>query len=138
MINKVYFFQSDVTNYCSFIQDYPDGERSIISRSMMQDWDSFDDNYHPIILELRRNDFGKKNYQFDLSSALNPFFIISEIALDKLGDIFTSRGQVLPVITESKKKKFFGYYSAVHHIVGETSEKANSVRTILKKHSIRR
>jgi len=110
MINRIYLSQSDVTHYCSFIQNYPKGERSIIGRSMMQDWKPFEENYHPISLELRSNDSGKKNYQFDFSGALNPFFIISEAALDKLDDVLTSRGQVLPVITESKRKKFFGYY----------------------------
>lgn len=66
--------------------------------------------YSPIILILESNDAGKKNYQFDFSGALNPFLVISELALNRLADILGSRGQVLPVITESKKKKFFGYY----------------------------
>lgn len=77
---------------------------------MIQNWQPFEENYHPIVLELRRNDSGKKNYQFDLSSALSPFFVISEDALNKIGDILECRGQVLNVITESKKKKFLGYY----------------------------
>lgn len=41
---------------------------------------------------------------------MNPFFVISEQALDKLGDILKLRGEILSVVTESKKKKFFGYY----------------------------
>lgn len=110
MNSEIYFMQSDVTNFCSFIQDYPEGEDSIIGRAMMQNWKLFDKRYQAITLELRRNDSGKKNYQFDFSSALNPFFVISETALDKLRDILEPRGQILPVITESKKKKFFGYY----------------------------
>ncbi|MFP1724171.1 hypothetical protein ACLECX_15715 [Lonsdalea quercina] len=107
---KIYLLRSTSKNTCSFIQDYPNGERSIIGRSMMKLWKSFDDDYREIKLELRKNDFGKKNYQFDFSSALNPFFIISESTLEKLKDILEPRGQILPVITESKKKKFFGYY----------------------------
>lgn len=110
MRTKVYFMQSDVTNQCSFIQDYPKGEDSIIRRSMSRRWREFDINYQAISLELRKNDFGKKNYQFDFSSALNPFFVISEFALTALSDILEPRGQLLPVITESKRRKFFGYY----------------------------
>ena len=53
---------------------------------------------------------GKKNYQFDFSDFLNPFFIFSESALTALADILEPRGQLLPVITESKRKKFYGYY----------------------------
>lgn len=60
MRTKVYFMQSDVTNQCSFIQDYPKGEDSIIRRSMSRRWREFDINYQAISLELRKNDFGKK------------------------------------------------------------------------------
>jgi len=41
---------------------------------------------------------------------LSPFFVFSEAALIALEDILLPRGQVLPVITKSKKKKFYGYY----------------------------
>ncbi len=53
---------------------------------------------------------GKKNYQFDFCSFLSPFLVFSESALTTLADILEPRGQLLPVITESKRKKFFGYY----------------------------
>lgn len=36
MIDKLYCLQSDITNYSSFIQDYPDGEESIMGRSRDQ------------------------------------------------------------------------------------------------------
>lgn len=97
-------------NHSSFIQNYPDGEESIMGRVRDQLWKPFDEDYHPIKLELNKSDTGKKNYQFDISGSLRPFFVISELALDKLRDILEPRGQVLPVITESKKKNFFGYY----------------------------
>ena len=109
-MKKIYLLQSDVDGFCSFIQDYPDGEESIMGRSVDEPWVPFSDDYLPVKLELSRNEHGKRNYQFDLSSALSPFFVISELALDKLDNILSSRGQVLPVITESKRKKFFGYY----------------------------
>lgn len=110
MIKKIYILKSDVTNYCSFIQDYPEGEESIIGRSMGQEWKPFGVNYQPITLKLPRNEAGKKNYQFDFSSALKPFYVMSESAATALADILEPRGQFLPVITESKRKKFVGYY----------------------------
>ncbi|STQ68687.1 Uncharacterised protein [Hafnia alvei] len=56
---NIYFLRSDVVNYCSFIQSYPAGERSIIGRSMMRAWLPYD-SYYPVTLDLRRNDIGKK------------------------------------------------------------------------------
>lgn len=104
---KIYLLQSDVTNFCSFIQDYPEGEESIMGRVRSAHWKPLI-NYTPVMLELRSNDTGKRNYQFDFSSALSPFFVLSENVLDELGDILLPRGQVLPVITESKRKTFWG------------------------------
>lgn len=109
-MKTIYLLRSTSRNTCSFIQDYPEGEESIIGVSMRQWWQPFDNYVTPVVLELRRNDSGKRNYQFDFSSSLNPFFVISEDVLSKLDDIIKPRGQILPVITESKRKNFFGYY----------------------------
>ncbi|WP_258363927.1 hypothetical protein [Gilliamella apicola] len=109
-MKKIYLLRTTSKNTCSFIQDYPEGEESIMGRAMDQRWKPFGDNYQPIKLELIRNDFGKKNYQFDFSGFLGPFLVFSESALTALADILEPRGQLLPVITESKRKKFFGYY----------------------------
>ena len=92
------------------MQDCPEGERSIQGRAMAQRWKPFGDDYQPIKLELGRSDSGKKNYQFDFCGFSKPFFVISESALTALADILEPRGQLLPVITESKRKKFYGYY----------------------------
>lgn len=110
MSNKFYLLKSDTKNHSSFIQNYPEGEESIMGRSRDEPWLPFGSDYTPVKLELNRSDTGKKNYQFDFSGSLRPFFIISEMTLDKLRDILEPRGQVLPVITDSKKKQFFGYY----------------------------
>ncbi|EMQ2847076.1 hypothetical protein WFU86_001889 [Proteus mirabilis] len=110
MINKIYYLKSDLENYSFFIQNYPDGEESIIGRAMDQRWSKFTDDYTAISLELNSNDFGRKNYKFDFSGFLSPFMVFSEDALVSLSDILSSRGQVLPVKTESKRKKFVGYY----------------------------
>lgn len=52
----------------------------------------------------------EKNYQFDISGSLGPFFVFSEAAIECLSDILKPRGQILPVLTESKKKSYWGYY----------------------------
>lgn len=107
---KIYKLKSDVTNFCSFIEVYPTGQESMIGRAMDQDWREFGDDYTPVTLKQCRSDTGKKNFQFDFSSMLSPFFVFSETALIALEDILLPRGQILPVTTESKKKSFFGYY----------------------------
>lgn len=92
MINNVYYLKSDTVNYCSFIQDYPDGEESIMGRSRDQGWRRFGNDYIEILLELRSNNFGKKNYQFDFSGSLSPFFVFSELGVNHLFDILNPRG----------------------------------------------
>ncbi|SCM53029.1 hypothetical protein [Hafnia alvei] len=72
-MSKIYKLRSDVEGFCSFIENYPQGQESIIGLAMDQDWRFFDDSYVPITLELRRNGTGKKNFKFDISSALPPF-----------------------------------------------------------------
>ena len=109
-MKKIYLLKTTFSDSCFFIQDCPEEEEGIKGRAMDQRWKPFGDDYQPIKLELVRNDFGKKNYRFDLSSALNPFLVFSESALTALADILEPRGQLLPVITASKRKKFFGYY----------------------------
>ncbi len=110
-MKKIYLLRTTLRDTCFFIQDdCPEDEEGIQERAMGQRWKPFGDDYQPIKLELRRNELGKKNYQFDFSGFLNPFLVFSESALTALADILEPRGQLLPVITESKRKRFFGYY----------------------------
>ena len=109
-MKKIYLLESALRDNCFFIQDCPEEEKGIMQRAVTQRWKPFGDNYQPIKLELRRNELGKKNYQFDFSGFLGPFLVFSESALTALADILEPRGQLLPVITESKRKKFYGYY----------------------------
>ena len=109
-MKKIYLLRTTSESTCIFIQNYPNGEQGIMGRAMDQRWKPFGNDYQPIRLELGRSDSGKKNYQFDFSGFLGPFLVFSESALTALADILEPRGQLLPVITESKRKQFFGYY----------------------------
>lgn len=108
-MSKIYLLESDVSNYSSFLQTNLNIDESIQSKAMGSKWESFK-NSAEIKLWLRNNDYGKKNYQFDISSSMSPFFIISQLAFDKLSDILEPRGVFFQVNTESKRKKFLGYY----------------------------
>ncbi|AEA65991.1 hypothetical protein bgla_4p2290 (plasmid) [Burkholderia gladioli BSR3] len=107
---NIFMLESNVSDFPSFIESYPPGQRSIIGRAMAQRWKPFDDSYQPVVLQLRASDDGKRNFQFDVSGALAPFFVFSEKTVSVLGDTLTENGQFLSVVTASKRKKFVGYY----------------------------
>ena len=110
-MKKIYLLKAALRDNCFFMQDdCPEDEKGIQERAMAQRWKPFGNDYQPIKLELGRSDFGKKNYQFDFCGFSRPFLVFSESALTALADILEPRGQLLPVITESKSKKFYGYY----------------------------
>ncbi|MCO6540635.1 MAG: hypothetical protein J6569_10990 [Gilliamella sp.] len=110
----VYVLESNVSDYSSFIENCPDGQEDIAGRAMdralYHHWQPFGEEYQPVTMELYANDYGRKNYQLDISGSTAPFYVLSERALEALSDIFLSRGQVLPIITASKRKKFWGYF----------------------------
>jgi len=85
-------------------------EESIKILALRQDWKRFGDDYQVPELILESNDYGRKNYYFDISSFTSPFFIFSQKAADILASVLEPRGQFLEVNTPSKRKKFIGYY----------------------------
>lgn len=108
---KIFRLKSNSRDFASFIEDYPDGQQSIIGRAMAQQWKPFEADFQPIALIQRASDKGKKNYQFDVSGALGPFFVFSENGIQALSEGFLAKhGQFLPVNTPSKRKTFLGYY----------------------------
>lgn len=108
-MNKIFRLKSNFVDFSVFIEVDDGDSESIMGLAMAQRWKTFK-NLAPVQLELKKSDTGKKNYQFDICSFLSPFYVLSDVALDKLGDIFLPRGQILPVVTDSKKKAFSGYY----------------------------
>lgn len=109
---KIYKLRGNPDDHGSFIEDV-DGLDSIsddciMGRAMDQRWKPFS-NYQAPSFILRPNYDGKKNYKFDFSSSALPFCVFSEKAINAFGDILKS-GQILEVITPSKRKKFWGFY----------------------------
>ena len=94
---------------CSFLQEESTYDTYIGRRATNNEWQPFTD-YEPIKLELHRSNSGKKNYKFDFSDWTEPFLIFSEKAVNALYDVLAPRGQFLEIITDSKRKKFIGYY----------------------------
>ena len=110
---KVYRIQSFSKEYSSFIEKNEGSYMDSIQYKAMhnQSWKNFDLNKYEIpSFELCSSDTGKRNYKFDVSSSSRPFYIFSEKAVESLKYILEPRGQFLPIITPSKRKKYLGYY----------------------------
>lgn len=109
---KVYKLQNVMKDYSFFIEiNYTDWKDSIHIKSIEQKWRLFHlKNFKIPEFELHPSDTGKRNYRFDLSTSTGGFIIFSEKAIESLKDILEPRGQFLPVITPSKRKKYVGYY----------------------------
>lgn len=110
---KVYKIKSFSKTYSFFIENNDKEYIDSIQYKAMhnQSWGKFDLNKYEIpSFELCSSDTGKRNYKFDVSSSSSPFYIFSEKAVEALKDILEPRGQFLPIITPSKRKKYIGYY----------------------------
>lgn len=110
---KLYALRGLSRDYSSFCQtNYESLDESILRKVIEEQcWKGFDlNNFNIPEFSLCSSDSGKKNYQFDISSSSCPFFIFSEDAIEKLSHILKPRGQLLPIITSSKRKKYMGYY----------------------------
>ena len=110
---KLFELESNSGNYSSFLQTNWNKYYETIQYKAMheQKWQPFNiDNFIIPELDLEPSDTGKKNFQHDISSNASPFFVFSENAIEALKDILEPRGQFLPIITPSKRKKFIGYY----------------------------
>lgn len=105
---KIYKLCGNPSDNSSFIEDLDYTDESIIAKAMKQKWKPFL-TYQPISLILTSNKKGNKNYKFDFSSSLLPFCVFSEKAINVFHDTLKS-GQILDIITQSKRKKFLGFY----------------------------
>lgn len=110
---KIYTMQSFSKDYSLFIEknegEYMDAMR--YKTIHQQKWKPFNlIAFKTPEFELCSSDSGKRNYRFDISSSCSPFYVFSEKAVESLKDILEPRGQFLPIITPSKRKKYLGYY----------------------------
>ena len=108
-MSKVYKLKCDLENYSYFHEKYTDVHNMFIDKYWS--WKHIDLNiYEPVKYELYAGDNGRKNYQMDISTFTNGLIIFSEKAIEVLKDILEKTGQIVPIVTESKRKKFFGFY----------------------------
>ena len=107
---KVYQLLSDSKNYSFFLEQ----DKNVDNTFFKKYWEckSFDlTTYEPVVFKLHPGDNRLKNYKMDLSSFDSGLIIFSEKAIEVLKDILEKYGQIVPIITDSKRKKFFGFYA---------------------------
>lgn len=108
-MSKVYQLKSDLENCAHFHEIYENVKNMFVDKYWA--WKEVDlKTYEPIKYELIPAGHGKKNYQFDIATTTG-LIILSEKAVDVLRGILDQTGQIVPIITESKRKKFFGFYA---------------------------
>jgi hypothetical protein len=108
-MNKVYKLKNDLENYAHFLEIRENVDNMFIDKYWR--WKEIDLNtYEPVKYELCSGDNGKKNYKMDIAKTSMGLIIFSEKAINALKNILEKTGQIVPIITESKRKKFFGFY----------------------------
>ena len=107
-MSKIYELKEDSKNYSVFYETYDSLENVFIKKYW--GWQTIDlENYQPVKFKLYKSDDGKKNFQMDIGIE-SSLIILSERAINVLKDILEQTGQIIPIDTESKRKKFYGFY----------------------------
>lgn len=108
-MSKVYQLSSDYENYSIFLEKYTNIKNSFIYKYW--EWETIElKNYDPVIFELHASGNGKKNYKMDVCTFVGGIVILSEKAVESLKEILKQSGQIIPIVTPSKRKKFYGFY----------------------------
>lgn len=108
-MSKVYQLKSDYEKHSVFLEKYTNIEDTFIKKYW--EWATIDlEKYKPIVFALYAGDDGKKNYKTDISTAEGGIVVLSEKAVESLKEILKQSGQIIPIVTPSKRKKFYGFY----------------------------
>ena len=108
-MNKIYKLREDTENYAHFIEQQDNVDKTFFNKYW--EWKTIDlETYQPVKLKLYASDTGKKNFQTDIALINGNLLILSEKSVNILKNILEQTGQIIPVETESKKKKFYGFY----------------------------
>lgn len=109
-MTKIYMLKSDSENYSFFLEQSSHIDNKFIKKYW--GWKHINlESYEPVNYKLYSGDNGRKNYHMDISSYGNGLIIFSEKSIEILREILESSGQMVPIITESKRKKFLGFYA---------------------------
>lgn len=109
---KVYSLHADMEKFSIFLWKDKGGgyDENFIIQMGRRDGQPFGASYTPQEFMLERSDTGKLNYKMDISTFTSSFIIFSEKAVAIFKEILEQTGEILPIITPSKQKTFFGFH----------------------------
>jgi hypothetical protein len=108
-MKHAYRLQSDFENFSTFNEIYEDVNNKFFNKYW--NWKKIElENYESVKYKLLRSNKGHKNYQLDISTFGAGLIVLSENTVKSLKEILEENGQIVEIITESKRKKFYGYY----------------------------
>jgi len=109
-MSNVYELRSNHDSFSHFDEKNEDVKNILVYRYW--EWANIDLNtYQPVVLELGTSNFGKRNFKMDITIAANCLLVLSEKAVECLKDLLEKTGQIIPITTDSKRKKFYGFYA---------------------------
>lgn len=109
-MKKIFLLESDMATHSFFVpKKNTNSPFSIKIESGSWRWQR-PESYSPVNFELQSSDNNRKNFNFDICTFASPFIIFSEKAWSALYDILNPIGIKFDIITQSKRKLFFGYY----------------------------
>lgn len=107
-MSKIYKFYTDF-NFSSFTENFPLSDTKDLFFYDHNDWQNY--NGKNYVFSLLTSNFKKKKYDFDISTNHLGIVIFSEKAIDCLSmDLLNKFFTPVNIITESKRKKYFGFY----------------------------
>lgn len=107
-MNHVYELWPDFEHHTSFLEQFDDVDNMFFRKYL--DWKKVDiETYQPVILHNYRTQEGIKNFKMDITPSERGLIVLSERAVECLSDILEKTGQILPIATNSKRKKFYGF-----------------------------
>lgn len=108
---KIYELQTNLEEYSHIYQKVTDINDLFIYKYYKSNWEKINsEEYKPISLGLNKSGEGKKNYKTDIGKINGKLLVLSEEAVKVLNPILQVTGQLLAVTSDSKRKKFIGFY----------------------------
>jgi len=109
---KVYWLHANMEEFSIFLWKDKGGgyDENFIIQTGRRDGQPFGTNYIPQEFTLERSDTGKLNYKMDISTFTSPFIIFSQKAITIFKETLEQTGEIVPIITASKQKSFFGFH----------------------------
>lgn len=105
---RIYELQENLEEYSGFYEVFETLDETFFNKYCY--WKEIDlYKYQPVKFRLFRNYKGLKNFKKDIALK-SGLMILSQKALEVFKPFIENKGQIIQIETDSKRKKFFGFY----------------------------